>query len=1051
MGEKPPPTPPENEERPAPRGKKRWLIGGSIFLLSAALLWEMRMQIIEGLVADQLSRREVQASYRIEAIGPRTQRIADVIIGDPADPDLIARTVEIDVRWGWTGPSVSAIRARDVRAHARWDGQRLRLGEVDKLLPPPSDEPLQLPDINLTLDDARARIETPWGAVGARLDGSGALQRSFGGSIALMGRDLALESCSGGQINAFGRILVDRGALRFSGPLRGQNLRCSKNQMVLDRADMVVDAKLSADFQRWSGTLDGSANRLRAGIARVGTITLTGGFDGGSSAASFTYNLATTDVSAPDGRVKTATLVGDGKWAAGALSGGADVRINGAALAQAQRAKLQRALSASSANDFGRLANNYGSATVAALGDLSASGRIGFASEKSGVKLDLTNLSVKSRSGMSLSPASGSKVDALFGDQGLRWSLNGRWQLAGGGLPAAVFSGQRNQNGVIDGQLTIAPLVAGTTRVALDPIRFSVDPRGIGKFASRALFSGRFGGVSVDGLSFDMRADRRRDGSIALNGGCQSLRWNNARFVGLVLAPTRTRVCSAPGQPLLTWNNGRLAGQLLLPTPQLRGWTGESPFAADAERARYSLASGDWSVEGLKVSVGSDEAATNFSASTITGLAEFGGLGGRLEGAEGEIGTIPLDMRDIAGDWRWENAILRLNGGLSVSDQAQPRRFNPLQSKDAVLEFANGAITATANFAEMETQTQIGKVDLRHDFDVAAGSADLLIMSMRFNQRFQPDQLTPLALGVVANTEGTLAGRGRIDWSGSEVTSTGTFTTAGSDFAAAFGSVRGASTTLVFDDLLAVRSAPDQRISFDEINPGFPVIGGTISYELLDANRIQINGGRWPFAGGELLLRPTTLDFDVNAVRRLEFELVGVDAAVFLTELGFQNISASGVFDGILPVEFSGLGGRIVNGKLVARKGGGGLAYVGELTNYNLGVMANFAFNMLKSLKYEQMEINLNGDLDGEMLTDVRFEGLSQGEGASRNIITRQIEKLPIVFNVKINAPFRQLISSAKSLYDPTALIDQNLFTLIRAQREAENKPVQPPESDSVP
>jgi translocation and assembly module TamB len=92
----------------------------------------------------------------------------------------------------------------------------------------------------------------------------------------------------------------------------------------------------------------------------------------------------------------------------------------------------------------------------------------------------------------------------------------------------------------------------------------------------------------------------------------------------------------------------------------------------------------------------------------------------------------------------------------------------------------------------------------------------------------------------------------------------------------------------------------------------------------------------------------------------------------------------------------------------------------------------------------------LNGDLDGEMLTDVTFSGLSQGRGASRNFITRQVEKLPIVFNVRINAPFRQLITSAKSLYDPTQYIREQLPQLLEAERLKKNLPVQPRESDPV-
>src|SRR3546814_2891072 len=69
--------------------------------------------------------------------------------------------------------------------------------------------------------------------------------------------------------------------------------------------------------------------------------------------------------------------------------------------------------------------------------------------------------------------------------------------------------------------------------------------------------------------------------------------------------------------------------------------------------------------------------------------------------------------------------------------------------------------------------------------------------------------------------------------------------------------------------------------------------------------------------------------------------------------------------------------------------------------------MANFALGALRSLKYDDLTIILNGDLDGEMVTDIRFGGVGQGEGATRNFLTNQVAKLPLVFNVKITAPFR--------------------------------------------
>src|SRR3546814_3345867 len=107
------------------------------------------------------------------------------------------------------------------------------------------------------------------------------------------------------------------------------------------------------------------------------------------------------------------------------------------------------------------------------------------------------------------------------------------------------------------------------------------------------------------------------------------------------------------------------------------------------------------------------------------------------------------------------------------------------------------------------------------------------------------------------------------------VTSRGTFATADANLAAAFGPVTGLTTTLTFEDLINLRTAPSQVATVAEINPGVPVTGGTIEYRLLGDNRIRIEGGRWPFAGGELVLHPATLDFNAVEPRHLSFDLIG--------------------------------------------------------------------------------------------------------------------------------------------------------------------------------
>ncbi|MEO5866411.1 MAG: YdbH domain-containing protein, partial [Sphingomonas sp.] len=301
---------------------------------------------------------------------------------------------------------------------------------------------------------------------------------------------------------------------------------------------------------------------------------------------------------------------------------------------------------------------------------------------------------------------------------------------------------------------------------------------------------------------------------------------------------------------------------------------------------------------------------------------------------------------------------------------------------------------------------------------------------------------------------------GHIEWTPAGVTSSGVFRTAGTDLAAAFGPVTGVAGDIRFTDLLALQSAPGQVATVKSVNPGVPVNDGVVHYQTLPGARIKVEGGRWPFAGGSLTLEPTLLDFGQAQERRMTFRVTGMDAAQFLQQFDFKNLNATGTFDGELPMIFDVNGGRIENGRLKVRAGGGTIAYVGELSQKDLGTWGNLAFQTLKSLKYRSLDVVMNGPLAGEMITEVHFAGIGQGEGAKHNFIVSRIAELPFVFNVRIKAPFRQLIDSAASLYDPKRLIERNLPALIEEQDKSTSapakpssiptQPIQPPESRSM-
>ena len=143
-------------------------------------------------------------------------------------------------------------------------------------------------------------------------------------------------------------------------------------------------------------------------------------------------------------------------------------------------------------------------------------------------------------------------------------------------------------------------------------------------------------------------------------------------------------------------------------------------------------------------------------------------------------------------------------------------------------------------------------------------------------------------------------------------------------------------------------------------------------------------------------------------------------------------------------------GGRLEGGQLISRPPGGNVSYVGALSYKDLSTMANFAFDALKSLDYRRMQIDLNGPLEGEIVTRVSFDGIAQGAGAKRNFLTQRFAKLPIRFNISIRGPFHQLMTSFKSLYDPSYVRDPRDLGLIGGAAPVPGEPEPTPTPPAV-
>lgn len=1040
---------------PRPRRMRRIALGAAaVIALALFATWSQRKPIARNIVEDVLEDRGVRARYEIKEIGFRTQRIENLVIGDPRNPDLTAQWAEVITRIGFYGPVVTGIRAHGVRLRGRLADGRFSFGQLDKLLPEPTGEPFALPNMDVMLSDARLRLDLPNGAIGAKLEGRGNLSNGFKGKLAAVAPGLAMGDCTLSGTTAWLDLAIADKRPKVTGPVRAAALRCAGQGLAIERPQASIDAALSERLDRWQGSAGIDVRGARMGTAALGGIIGTIGFDGSEAATRGDIKFAAQGIAAAGLSGRDASI--KGSYEIGRRPEGVGARFTGraevgrAALDRPTLAKVAEFGASADGTPAGPIAHALADSIARAGRDASLGADFSVTHLGSAGSLRVASLAVLAQSGARISLSGGQGV--RFGWPGTGEALvDGQLTLGGGGLPGVVMQlSQRRAGAPITGIATFAPYSAGKARLALSPVRFAAMPDGTTRFLTRMALDGPLGDGRVTGLTLPLDGRLGAGGSVRLNPGCAPLTLSSLNVAGLALGPNRLTLCPGQGGALFAMDaGGRVSGGARISAPRIRGRLGDSPISIAADGAEVGLARQGFSARDVAVRLGAARSVTRLDIVQLSGGFRGGAVTGDFSGIGGQIANVPLIISQGAGKWSLKGGALALDGGLSVADADSRPRFNPLTSEDFTLLFKNGRITARGQLREPATKAGVVDVDIVHDLGAGTGKAELDVAGITFNERLQPDTLTRFALGVVANVRGAVSGQGEIRWSPQGVGSDGVFRTQGADLAAAFGPVTAATGELRFTDLLGLVSAPHQRLYLGEVNPGISVLNGYVDYQLLPDQKVQIEGGRWPFAGGELILEPAVLDFGVQKERRLTFRVVGLDAAQFINQFELKDINVTGIFDGIVPMIFDDTGGRIEGGELVVRDPGGTLAYVGQVSNEDLGTFGTMAFDALKSIKYNRLTIDLNGPLDGEMVTQVRFTGTNQGTvDVAPSSLTGQFIGLPFIFNITIRAPFRGLLNTARSFTDPSLLIRQNLPGFEAAEQPS--KSVQPEESEKM-
>lgn len=1050
------------EEKP-PLRRARWrstIVPLTAFLVVALLAaWLLRKDIADNVIGGKLESLGLPAHYKVVSIGASQQVVRDLVIGDPKRPDLTVEEVRVETRLYWGFPGIGRVTVVRPRLYGTLHRGKLSFGSLDKVLSGREGGAFEMPDLNLGVVDGRALIDSDYGRIGARLQGEGALRGGFSGEIAAVAPQLAIADCGASGATVYGKITTRAERPRFSGPVRVTGLTCTGRKIALGRVGLQLDVTAGK-------ALDGVEGKLgfRAGAGHYSDMRL----DGATGTANFAYRqhalnaryyVAARSIAAPQARF--ANLSFDGR--ARSVQGFSRFDIEGdlAGRGIMLGAVFDRAMVEAASAGQGTL---VAPVLMQIRGALAKEGKdsalaVNLIARRGdeGLSLVIPHGALRGSSGASLLTLS--RMQALFGAGGFP-RVTGNFATGGRGLPQISGRMESGSDGRLAMHVTMPEYQAGTSRVELSSVSILQSPDGALTFAGQTRVSGDVPGGRADGLTIPIQGAWAAGGNLSIWPRCAHLTFDRLQLANLTLDRRDLAVCPATGSAMVRGKPGNLRIAVGVPSLDLSGRLGNTPIRIASGPLGYAKSAdgaGTIGAKALKIVLGPAESPSQVSVTNLT--ARIGkDIAGSFGGADVGLYAVPMDLRRAAGDWSYGNGALNIeNASFTLVDRQAVPQFNPMVSRDASLRLANNAITAQAIVREPTSNREVVSVQIVHDLASGSGRADLVVNHIQFDDRLQADSLSSLALGVVSNLQGSVHGTGRIEWNGKGIASHGRFATKGLDFAAPFGPVKGLSGEVVLTDLLGLVTAPDQTLRIASINPGIDVTDGAVSFQMQPGYVLQVNGARWPFMNGTLTLEPAQMKIGVAETRHYTLKVDGLDAQTFVQHLELSNLNATGVFDGELPLIFDENGGRIENGHLVSRPPGGNVAYVGELTYKDLSAMGNFAFQTLKSVNYQRMEISLGGTLAGEIITQVSFNGISQGAGAKRNFLTRQIAKLPIRFVLNVKAPFFSLFAPLRSLYDPSYVTDPRTLGLIgtdgapRASATAHESAIQPPVSEKNP
>ncbi len=1106
------PQPPED-----PSTARRLLIGWTTALAALAIssgvlaggLWLARLSIAEVLIGAVLADRGVVADFDVAELDFNHASIAALRIGAENAPDASAGVLE--ARWRWNGllPALEEIRVQDPLLRLRLDtAGHVSAGTLDQMRGTPSAQRMRLPTLRLTIENGRAVIEAPFGALNAEFHSEGVLGEDFqavaridetslangayaldGGAAELtaMSREGALAfrldarltaltwndvEASGGALRMLARAPLDLSRYEGEGALRIASLtapQVSTRQIDLAFGGEAIAREDGLPPQLWQARVRVRAPELALSSNRFTHMRLDASGEGRDGDGNGEWTLSAQRF---DGLAMSS--------ARPSASGAFTLNLNNGVSANGD-ARLILAQTRMDGEAQQRLRQVFPDLPQAPIGPTFAQAEA--ALDRAADRFDLTiplsfetennNVLLRVSAPIQARATSGAvlRVAPLRQDipaLELRWpSLNVQGavaiNLAGGGAPHAAllldrYSWSREAAFDTEGTLSLTSWRAQGASIEADELHVgaTITPEGNGSAEIRG--PARITGPLGDGEMRDLVTDLNLGISwgngwrITPEEGCLPVRIGGLDAAGLSFTDGRLSLCPRNGALIAADTRGNLSGGFIIETLSLGGrMAGPAAQPARLSSRRITGAfGGTTSASSLSLAAAAptltvemaEDRTLSLVMQSLTAEAHIADSW-RIEGVFDSGGlsdpSLPGSVSAIAGQWSAAPedgaAVIRVSAAEALlvanrpdSDAERPL-FNPIRLNNVAAMLRDGRVTADGEIILEETAQQIAQFTAEHRMNEGAGVARISAPGLTFDANLQPHDISERARGMVANVAGPASASADITWTRDDLHASGRIALQGVSLATAtLPMIQGVRGEVVFDDFFALTTPPGQQLNIDAINPGITVRDGHVRFQLLADQRIAIEEAEFAFASGVLAMSPTTIALGEDETR-LELTLRDVDAARLIAELELPDLAATGELEGAFPLRLTRRSAYVENGLLRAAAGGGLISYTGQAGESATGP-ARIAFDALRSFRYDNLSLSLNGDLSGELVSEINFSGVNDGRAVDLGPVAPgignvSVRGVPFVFNVSVTAPFRRLAETAATIVDPGSILDR--------------------------